>query len=41
MPTIGMAGIGSGWNTALFDDFSVRPVENPGASNSQTSDAAK
>jgi hypothetical protein len=22
----GMAGVGSGWNNAMFDNFSVRPV---------------
>ena len=25
----GMAGLGSGWNNALFDNFSVRPVSAP------------
>jgi galactosylceramidase len=37
----GMAGVGSGWNTALFDDFSLRPVANPDFLNSQTSGVAK
>jgi hypothetical protein len=25
----GLAGLGSGWNTALYDDFAVRPVAGP------------
>ncbi len=25
----GMAGVGSGWNNALFDNFSVRPIPGP------------
>jgi galactosylceramidase len=46
----GLAGLGSGWNSAMFDDFSVRPVApgpalanlaagKPAAASSQWSDA--
>lgn len=36
----GMAGVGSGWNTALFDDFSLRPLANTAALKPHNSSGA-